>query len=268
MVRTRDMDDVYVGGETGHQVAAQGPECPLMVLGSPVAFIGGPALIHAEMSIQKAFHANKKMFLAKTGIRARPRHTIWCCARLACGAHPPGQSNAILRTANGIQLHRTRDMLKIARTPGETWVDWNTRSLRQARIALVKYKIPRWSTRILEAMWNLWDMSDGQRTPPHVTSLHGEEWPGGNRRRPNQTKLELGTQASSTLDYGTPHQQYSGHHLLWWKVAANRELRASKQQQFVDRHDVPCLAASKALFPTSRISPPTNPNASGRPVEA
>ena len=142
----------------GHQIEAQGPDCPLMVLGSPVAFAGGPALVNAEMSTRarKAFYANKKMFL-RTGLKTRLQAHNMVVREAGLWGSPTWPVNdSTLRTANGIQLHHTRDMMQVARKPGESWVEWNTRSLRLARIVLVKYKIPRWSTRILEATWNLW----------------------------------------------------------------------------------------------------------------
>ena len=119
-------------------------------------------------------------------------------------------NDSILRTANGIQLHHTRDMLKVGRTPGESWVEWNTRSLRLARIALVKYEIPR----TLEEL----------RTPPRETSSRGEAWPGGNKRRRSLTRWEPDTPASSTHTAGTTLTPRGS---IFWS-------RTKKSSQFLD----------------------------------
>ena len=118
-------------------------------------------------------------------------------------------NDSILRTANGIQLHHTRDMLKVGRTPGESWVEWNTRSLRLARIALVKYEIPR----TLEEL----------RTPPRETSSRGEAWP-GNKRRRSLTRWEPDTPASSTHTAGTTLTPRGS---IFWS-------RTKKSSQFLD----------------------------------
>ena len=222
------------------------------MLGSPVAFVGGPALINAEMSTRarKAFHANKKMFLAKTGIRTRLKAHNMVVREAGLWGSPTWPVNdSILRTANGIQLHHTRDMLKIPRTPGESWVDWNTRSLRQARIALVKFEIPRWSTRILEAMWNLWR---------HVgRAATGEAGHGGYKRKPSQTKLEPDMRASSTQDWTCSATSATQRAPLLGGRSQQTESFGSANNNILSNATTPLgRVASRAHSPASQTSRP------------
>ena len=54
-----------------------------------------------------------------------------------------------LRALNLVQLHACRSAFGIRRLGGESWVDWNARSLRFVRVWLVNQHFPRWSERVL-----------------------------------------------------------------------------------------------------------------------
>ena len=54
-----------------------------------------------------------------------------------------------LSTLNLIQLHTCRSAFNIRRMRNETWVDWNSRSLRFVRVWLQNQHFPRWSEKIL-----------------------------------------------------------------------------------------------------------------------
>ena len=105
-------------------------------------------------------------------------------------------------------------MLKIPRTPGKSWSGLEQ---RQARIALVKFEIPRWSTRILEALWNLWE-------PPHL-ERHGMV--GTRESQARQSWSQACGPVQPRTGHGAPHQQHSGHHIL---VADRSRQRALVQQ--------------------------------------
>ena len=54
-----------------------------------------------------------------------------------------------LRLANTIQLQTMRSAFRIRRVPGESWVAWNSRSMRECRLWLCNQQKARWSTLIL-----------------------------------------------------------------------------------------------------------------------
>ena len=237
----------------GHQIAAQGPDCPLMVLGSPVAFAGGPALVNAEMSTRarKAFYANKKMFLARTGLKTRLQAHNMVVREAGLWGSPTWPVNdSTLRAANGIQLHHTRDMMQVGRKPGESWVEWNTRSLRLARIILVKYKIPRWSTRILEATWNLWGHVGRAEDPTtrNLVTWRGMAWWEQEKAKPDKVGARHAGRFNPNLDTER-HISNTAGTTSWWKVAADRALWNTKRQHFVDRHDVPWSSGKQTALP-------------------
>ena len=60
-----------------------------------------------------------------------------------------------LREANLLQLHTLRSALGLKRLSGETWVDWNSRTIRFCRVWLHNQGHPRWSEKILGLQHNL-----------------------------------------------------------------------------------------------------------------
>ena len=74
-------------------------------------------------------------------------------ASWGCGTWPC--HTALLQAANTAQLRILRDSGRYPRKTGETWSDWNQRSLRMCRVQLYKYKHERWSTFILRQIWQL-----------------------------------------------------------------------------------------------------------------
>ncbi|CAE7535945.1 Retrovirus-related Pol polyprotein from type-2 retrotransposable element R2DM [Symbiodinium microadriaticum] len=54
-----------------------------------------------------------------------------------------------LKQANTMQLHIMRNIFKMGRVDNESWVTWNTRTMRACRAWLVAHNFARWSTIIL-----------------------------------------------------------------------------------------------------------------------
>ncbi|CAE7666124.1 unnamed protein product [Symbiodinium microadriaticum] len=54
-----------------------------------------------------------------------------------------------LRSINVLQLHTMRNMFRMGRLGDESWVTWNTRTMRTCRAWLAAHHVPRWSTLIL-----------------------------------------------------------------------------------------------------------------------
>ena len=59
------------------------------------------------------------------------------------------------QAANTVQLRFLRDSGGYTRKTGETWTEWNQRSLRTCRVHFHKLKHERWSTFILKQIWTL-----------------------------------------------------------------------------------------------------------------
>ena len=72
----------------------------------------------------------------------------------AVGACHPHE--ALLKGANSVQLMQLRQALGIPRRPLESWVDWNQRSLRFARLVLAQKLELRCSSEMLKLIWRLY----------------------------------------------------------------------------------------------------------------
>ncbi|CAE7786100.1 unnamed protein product, partial [Symbiodinium necroappetens] len=71
----------------------------------------------------------------------------WCAGALHWG-------NEELQAANTLQLHILRSAFQLRRLSGESWLDWNTRSMRFVRVWLHNGGWLRWSDRILKLSSN------------------------------------------------------------------------------------------------------------------
>ena len=60
-----------------------------------------------------------------------------------------------LHAANVMQLQIVRRAFRLRRAVSESWVDWNSRSLRLCRVWLQNNGVPRWSSKILALQHNL-----------------------------------------------------------------------------------------------------------------
>ena len=153
-------------------MTTHGSDHPIMVLGSPPSPLpGGPAHLMAEMSTRarKAFYANKKTLCAKTKLASHLKaHNAIVREAELWGAPTWPIHDSLLRNANTIQLQHTRAMIGLNRKPGECWHEWNTRTLRAARVTLHKLEIP----------WSRFGTFGGtlaeHPTPPRGTSSHGK----------------------------------------------------------------------------------------------
>ena len=62
------------------------------------------------------------------------------------GAEAWQNTAAIFKAANSTQTAQVRRMMHPGRRPGESWEEWNVRTLRAARLAIHRAGVPRWST--------------------------------------------------------------------------------------------------------------------------
>ena len=250
------MDDVYVWGENprhvqeilivlesilavhgraahaGHAVETQGPNHPIMVLGSPVSFAGGPAFLTAELATRarKAFYGNKKTLCAKTKLASRIKaHNVIVREAALWGAPTWPIHDSLLRAANTTQLQHIRIMMDLRRRPGEPWNEWNT-----------KLEIPRWSTRALDAIWNLWGHVGraADTTTRDILAWRGMQFWAEEQLKPSSIGARHAGRYNPNLDTER-HITATAGNTRWWEVAQDREHWQKLGTQFVEKHDVP-----------------------------
>ncbi|CAE6934778.1 unnamed protein product [Symbiodinium sp. CCMP2592] len=145
-----------IGGET---VDCQRWGTEITALGSPLTFAEPVAAITSAMNhrARKAFSKHSKLLRARTPIKARIKMHTTLVRNAALWA---SQSWPIVETlhkaVNSTQLRHIRTMLGDSRQPAETWVEWNARSMRRARVILYQSGEPRWSTFLLGQTWWLY----------------------------------------------------------------------------------------------------------------
>ena len=124
----------------------------IIALGSPLTFVEPVASIAAAMNqrARKAFGKHSKLLSAPTPLKARIKmHTTLVRNAALWASQSWPITETLHKPVNSTQLRQLRTMLGDRRSPGETWVDWNCRMLRRARVALFQSGEPRWSTFLL-----------------------------------------------------------------------------------------------------------------------
>ncbi|CAE7250880.1 unnamed protein product [Symbiodinium sp. KB8] len=238
------MDDVYVWGENPRHVQEI-----LTVLESirrarsPVSFAGGPAFLTAELATRarKAFYGNKKTLCAKTKLASRIKaYNVIVREAALWGAPTWPIHDSLLRTANTTQLQHIRIMMDLRRRPGESWHEWNTRTLRAARVTLHKLEIPRWSTRVLEAIWNLWGHvgSAADTATRDILAWRGMQFWAEEQLKPSSIGARHAGRYNPNLDTER-HITATAGNTRWWEVARDREHWQKLGMAFVEKHDVP-----------------------------
>ena len=143
----------------GKEVVVGGPEVKIKVLGANFFSLGGgvPVLIASmQQKARAVWQAKKHVFwvggsssevLALLDTLVRPA-ALWGCSTWPTHA-------AILQAANTLQLRFLRHSKNPKRKVGETWAQWNQRTLRSARSRLFHVGGQRWYTFILSQIWSL-----------------------------------------------------------------------------------------------------------------
>ena len=109
---------------------------------------GGPPQLAAEMGARAraAWGKNKDLLTAKTALKRRLQlHNVLVRQSALWAAETWPVQSTLLKAANTQQLQQVRCMIGGGRAPGEAWADWNTRTLRMARVHLQQNKVERWA---------------------------------------------------------------------------------------------------------------------------
>ena len=131
----------------------------MQVLGSPVSFDNVPAVILGEQASEheRLSTQTKNILCSKTSVDGQLRGmlmlvrpaALWACATWSI-------NESLLKGINTLQLQLLRKAIGGQRRPGEEWVEWNQRTLRLARLHLMrKAGGVRWSTFVLSSIWKL-----------------------------------------------------------------------------------------------------------------
>ena len=253
-LKTEIIDNQNGGVEfhvSGDKVLSKGPEHIIRALGSPLSFRGHPSMIVAEMQSRArgAFRKHRGTLLSKAPLRSRLQlHTVlvrqsalWACQTWQC-------SDYILRCANVMQLSQAREIMHLHKPVGDEWVEWNKKSLRQARIALHKHDIQRWSTFILSQIWGLHGhASRGDAVASAMLRWRNLAWwrieqtipPswGGHRHS---------HRFNPHLDIERQIAEIAGED--WQVKAADRMLWANLEDRFIEKYDTPWASGEQSAI--------------------
>ena len=227
---------------SGRRVLSKGPDHIIRVLGSPLSFHGQPAMLVAEMQSRgrRAFEKHRGTLMSAAPLKGRIQlHTILVrqSALWACETWP--SCDFLLRSANSMQTAQVRSIMKLSKHPGETWYEWNVRSLRRARLAIHQSKVQRWSSFILQQIWGIHGhVARGDPITAAMLRWRNLEWwaieqtiPvswGGHRHaRRFNPHLDVDRQISAV----------AGNN--WQLLAQDRQAWGNLEDVFIDRHDVP-----------------------------
>ena len=254
-----------IGGET---VLAQGPDVILHALGSPLTFDNVTTALAAEMQgrARRTFHLRKRILCAATplGPRLKLHNTyVRSSALWACNTWPIQES--LLKQANSQQLHQVRAMLGRSRQPTEQWAEWNTRTLREARMIAQREQLQRWSTFVLWQVWGLvGHLARGHPTTQAVLQWRNIKWWRG------QQSLRHGARHAHRFN---PHLDIERHIVAvagedWLAIAQNRQRWQELGSDFVRKHDPPWATGRQQAIHnlTPNRSHPTPPPFSQPPL--
>ena len=151
-----------------------------------------------------------------------------------------------LRSANLQQLHTLRSAFALRRLSGETWVDWNARTLRFCRVWLVNNQVPRWSEKILALQHNLFGHwarrteADHQGRPCASLPLRALLWRSTHWWRQQQSlPSSIGLRHPGRFYASNTERQISESHGSHWQVAAQDRLTwANSRSRYVQMWDV------------------------------
>ena len=152
-----------------------------------------------------------------------------------------------LRCANLLQLHVLRTAFGLCRKGDESWIDWNSRTMRFLRAWLVSHGYPRWSEKILGLQFSLhghWarkvehnqENDDVTASLPMRTLLWKSTywW-----RQQQQLSASTGARHPARFYASNPERQLSetmGN--LWHVTAQDRARWSAEREQYIRMWDV------------------------------
>ena len=220
----------------GQTVAAKGPHHIMRVLGSPLSFQGGTAMIVAEMQARarKAFWAHREAFKSGASLRDKLKlhvvlvrqSALWACQTWPC-------HTSLLKAVNTVQLAQIRTMLGLKRQPTEEWATWNKRSLRRCRSALFHSGGTRWSSFVLSQIWTA--IGHIPRWPGDLPLAQLIAW--WDEQRDAGVRIKHAARFNAFMDIDRQLSDTAGKQ--WADTARDRIAWANLESKFVAMYDVP-----------------------------
>lgn len=190
---------------------------------------------HRELLRGKAAWANKVKMI-NTLVASQ---FYWTAGAVFWGAEE-------LRQVNTLQLHVMRSAFGIGRGRDESWVSWNSRSMRECRQWLAYSQLPRWSTQILKLQHTLhghWARSvevvGSPGSPVPCIAMRALLWRNSRWWR-SQQDLSRGVGArhrGHVYISNTERQLADVHGTEWYHLAQNRERWSQERQAYLSRWD-------------------------------
>lgn len=206
-----------------------------------MSFSGGPSHLAAEMGARarKAWGKNKELLRAKTELQQRLQlHNVLVRQSALWGCETWPVQDTLLRAVNTQQLQHVRAMIGGNSAAGEAWTDWNTRTLRMARVHLHRNKIERWSTYVLRMVWGIWGhVARAKDITYDMLMWRGLSWWWQQRALPEGVGARHATRFNSSLDAERQIVRVAGER---WGEEAQDHLRwETLGETFVTAFDPP-----------------------------
>ena len=241
----------------GQTVAAKGPNHVIQVLGSPLSFHGGTAMLVAEMQARarKAFWAHREAFTSGASLRDKLKlHVIlvrqsalWACQTWPC-------HTSLLKAVNTVQLAQIRTMLGLKRQPTEEWATWNKRSLRRCRLALFHSGGIRWSSFVLSQIWTaIGHICRGDPVGRQIFCWRSLAWCD---QRAAGIPIKHAARFNAFMDIDGQLSNTAGK--AWADLAQDRSAWARLEEVFVSKYDV--LWSSGKQSSLSNLAPNSSQN--------
>ncbi|CAE7807571.1 unnamed protein product [Symbiodinium sp. CCMP2592] len=237
IISTSDKETTFkVAGE---DVLTNGPKHIFHVLGSPLSFQGGTAMLLAEAQsrARKAFWCHRESFTSDATFRQKlqihvvlvRQSALWACQTWPCHSN-------LLRSVNAIQLGQVRTMLGLRRQPCEEWATWNKRSLRRSRLALFHSGGLRWSTFVLSQIWTaVGHICRGDPIGGATFQWHSLRW--WQRQKDRGIPVQHAQRFNAYMDIDRQLSETAGPE--WFAIAQDRDAWGELEAVFIERYDVP-----------------------------
>ncbi|CAE6934847.1 unnamed protein product [Symbiodinium sp. CCMP2592] len=207
----------------GESVATKEPKHIFHVLGSPLSFQGGTAMLLAEAQsrARKAFWTHRESFTSEASFKKKllihvvlvRQSALWACQSWPC-------HSSLLRGINSIQLSQVRVMLGLRRQPCEEWATWNKRSLRRSRLALYHCGGTRWSTFVLSQIWTaIGHLCRGDPIGGKIFQWHSLQW--WQDQKDRGVHVQHAQRFNAYMDIDRQLSETIGRN--WFSIAQDRE---------------------------------------------
>ncbi|CAE7609134.1 unnamed protein product [Symbiodinium sp. CCMP2592] len=192
---------------------------------------------------RRAFHAHRKLLCAPTAIDVRMKlltTLVRNSATWGCATWPANSS--LLRAVNSFQLGCLRTMLGAKRGATETWAEWQTRTMRAARVHLHRSGYERWSSYALRQIWKLHGHAARHDGPTRdLLRWRNLKWW---KEVAEPAKISHGARFNSALDVEQSIAKIGGYD--WMALAQDRDAWQALQDNYVQEFDPPFAIGRQA----------------------